>query len=83
MMVAKAKEELEQEAFVKEEEKQNYLSERAPALRTSGLSLAQLQVTHKSNTHQSKCSTSAHSIELKEFKAPQFLCTEDITDDAL
>ncbi|XP_037629546.1 troponin I, slow skeletal muscle [Sebastes umbrosus] len=43
MMVAKAKEELEQEVVVKEEEKQNYLSERAPALNTGGLSLAQLQ----------------------------------------
>ncbi|XP_054464494.1 troponin I, slow skeletal muscle [Anoplopoma fimbria] len=43
LMVAKAKEELEQEVVVKEEEKQNYLSERAPPLNTSGLSLAQLQ----------------------------------------
>ncbi|XP_062419545.1 troponin I, slow skeletal muscle [Pungitius pungitius] len=43
LMVAKAKEELEQEAVVKEEEKHNYLSERAPALNTSSLSLAQLQ----------------------------------------
>lgn len=45
LMVAKAKEELEQEILVKEEEKQKYLSERAPPLNTSGLSLAQLQVT--------------------------------------
>ncbi|TMS15884.1 Troponin I, slow skeletal muscle [Larimichthys crocea] len=43
LMVAKAKEELEQEILVKEEEKQKYLSERAPPLNTSGLSLAQLQ----------------------------------------
>ncbi|KAI9530681.1 Troponin I, slow skeletal muscle [Dissostichus eleginoides] len=43
LMVAKAKEELEQEVVVKEEEKQNYLSERAPPLNTSGLSLGQLQ----------------------------------------
>lgn len=45
LMVAKAKEELEQEILVKEEEKQKYLTERAPALNTGGLSLAQLQVT--------------------------------------
>lgn len=45
LMVAKAKEELEQEILVKEEEKHKYLSERAPPLNTSGLSLAQLQVT--------------------------------------
>lgn len=45
LMVAKAKEELEQEVIVKEEEKQRYLAERAPPLNTSGLSLAQLQVT--------------------------------------
>lgn len=43
--MAKAKEELEQEILVKEEEKQKYLAERAPPLNTSGLSLAQLQVT--------------------------------------
>nr|XP_040050413.1 troponin I, slow skeletal muscle [Gasterosteus aculeatus aculeatus]XP_040050414.1 troponin I, slow skeletal muscle [Gasterosteus aculeatus aculeatus] len=43
LMVAKAKEELEQEVVVKEEEKHNYLSERAPALNISSLSLAQLQ----------------------------------------
>lgn len=43
-MVAKAKEELEQEILIKEEEKQKYLSERAPPLNTSGLSLQQLQV---------------------------------------
>lgn len=45
-MVAKAKEELEQEILVKEDEKNKYLTERAPPLKTSGLSLAQLQVTH-------------------------------------
>lgn len=44
-MVAKAKEELEQEMIVKEEEKQKYLAERAPPLNMNGLSLAQLQVT--------------------------------------
>lgn len=44
-MVAKAKEELEQEILDKEEEKEKYLAERAPPLNTSGLSLAQLQVT--------------------------------------
>lgn len=45
LMVAKAKEELEQEILVKEDEKEKYLAERAPPLNTSGLSLAQLQVT--------------------------------------
>lgn len=45
LMVAKAKEELEQEILVKEEEKQKYLAERAPPLNTSGLNLEQLQVT--------------------------------------
>lgn len=44
LMVAKAKEELEQEILVKEEEKQKYLAERAPPLNTSGLNLEQLQV---------------------------------------
>uniref|UniRef100_A0A8C4HML2 Troponin I1, slow skeletal type n=1 Tax=Dicentrarchus labrax TaxID=13489 RepID=A0A8C4HML2_DICLA len=43
LMVAKAKEELEQEILVKEEEKQKYLAEKAPPLNTSSLSLAQLQ----------------------------------------
>ncbi|TWW56704.1 Troponin I, slow skeletal muscle [Takifugu flavidus] len=43
LMVAKAKEELEQEILIKEEEKQKYLSERAPPLNTSGLNLQQLQ----------------------------------------
>ncbi|XP_029361614.1 troponin I, slow skeletal muscle isoform X2 [Echeneis naucrates] len=43
LMVAKAKEELEQEILVKEKEKHKYLAERAPPLNTSGLSLGQLQ----------------------------------------
>lgn len=43
-MVAKAKEELEQEILIKEEEKEKYLTERAPPLNTSGLNLQQLQV---------------------------------------
>ncbi|KAF3696919.1 Troponin I, slow skeletal muscle Troponin I, slow-twitch isoform [Channa argus] len=43
LMVSKAKEELEQEILVKEEEKQKYLAEKAPPLNTIGLSLAQLQ----------------------------------------
>lgn len=42
--MAKAKEELEQEILIKEEEKQKYLAERAPPLNTSGLNLQQLQV---------------------------------------
>lgn len=44
LMVAKAKEELEQEILDKEEEKHRYLAERAPPLNMSGLSLGQLQV---------------------------------------
>ncbi|XP_061592044.1 troponin I, slow skeletal muscle isoform X2 [Cololabis saira] len=43
LMVAKAKEELEQEVLDKEEEKEKYLTERAPALHAGALSLAQLQ----------------------------------------
>uniref|UniRef100_A0AAV2LYS4 Troponin I n=1 Tax=Knipowitschia caucasica TaxID=637954 RepID=A0AAV2LYS4_KNICA len=43
LMVAKAKEELEQEVVEKEEEKQKYLSERAPPLNTNVLTMAQLQ----------------------------------------
>ncbi|XP_036388988.1 troponin I, slow skeletal muscle [Megalops cyprinoides] len=43
LMVAKAKEELEQEIVDKEEEKQRYLAERAPPLKTSGLSFSELQ----------------------------------------
>uniref|UniRef100_A0A3Q0SCD1 Troponin I type 1a (skeletal, slow) n=1 Tax=Amphilophus citrinellus TaxID=61819 RepID=A0A3Q0SCD1_AMPCI len=43
LMVAKAKEELEQEILDKEGEKQKYLAERAPPLNMSGLSLGQLQ----------------------------------------
>lgn len=49
-MVAKAKEELELEMIVKEEEKQKYLAERAPPLNMNGLSLAQLQVTVLADT---------------------------------
>ncbi|MEQ2259238.1 Troponin I, slow skeletal muscle [Xenotaenia resolanae] len=43
-MVTKAKEELEQEILVKEEEKQKYLAEKAPPLNIGGLRFAQLQV---------------------------------------
>lgn len=44
LLVAKAKEELEQEILDKEEEKQRYLAEKAPPLVTSGMSFTQLQV---------------------------------------
>lgn len=44
MMVARAKEELEQELEEKEEEKAKYLDEKSPPIQTSGLSLAELQV---------------------------------------
>ena len=43
--MAKAKEELEQEVLVKEDEKDKYLSERAPPLHTGGMSINQLQVS--------------------------------------
>jgi hypothetical protein len=43
-MVAKAKEEIEQEIVDKEEEKERYLAERAPTLQTGGMSFAELQV---------------------------------------
>lgn len=42
--MAKAKEEIEQEMVDKEEEKERYLAERAPALQTGGMSFAELQV---------------------------------------
>ena len=45
LMVAKAKEDLEQEILDKEEEKQRYLAERVPPLKSSGLPFADLQVT--------------------------------------
>lgn len=44
MMLAKAKEEWEQEIVDKQSEKERYLSERITPLHTSGLSLSQLQV---------------------------------------
>uniref|UniRef100_A0A671K7S5 Troponin I, slow skeletal muscle-like n=1 Tax=Sinocyclocheilus anshuiensis TaxID=1608454 RepID=A0A671K7S5_9TELE len=43
LMVAKAKDELEQELVDKEAEKERYLAENAPLLQTSGMSLAELQ----------------------------------------
>lgn len=43
-MLAKAKEEWDQEIVDKQAEKERYLSERITPLRTSGLSLSQLQV---------------------------------------
>uniref|UniRef100_A0A3Q2XDF2 Troponin I type 1a (skeletal, slow) n=1 Tax=Hippocampus comes TaxID=109280 RepID=A0A3Q2XDF2_HIPCM len=43
LMVAKAKEELEQEILDKEREKHRYLAERAPSLNISHMSVAQLQ----------------------------------------
>lgn len=44
LMVAKAKEELEQEMEEKEEQKEKYLEEKTPPLQTSGMSLEELQV---------------------------------------
>lgn len=46
-MVAKAKEELEQELEEKEEQKAKYLEEKSPPLHTSGMSLAELQVSSR------------------------------------
>ncbi|KAI3369825.1 hypothetical protein L3Q82_024654 [Scortum barcoo] len=43
LMVAKAKEELEQEMEEKEEQKAKYLEEKSPPIQTSGMSLAELQ----------------------------------------
>ncbi|XP_016098389.1 troponin I, slow skeletal muscle-like [Sinocyclocheilus grahami] len=43
LMVAKAKEELDQEVLDKEEEKQRYLMEKVPPLQTQGMSFAELQ----------------------------------------
>lgn len=44
-MVAKAKEELEQEMEEKEEQKAKYLEEKVPPLQVTGMSLADLKVT--------------------------------------
>ncbi|XP_039654732.1 troponin I type 1b (skeletal, slow) isoform X2 [Perca fluviatilis] len=44
LMVAKAKEELEQEMEEKEEQKAKYLKEKSPPIQTSGISLAELQI---------------------------------------
>lgn len=44
LMVARAKEELEQELEEKEEQKAKYLEEKSPPIQTSGMSLAELQV---------------------------------------
>lgn len=44
-MVAKAKEELDQEVLDKEEDKQKYLMEKAPPLPTQSMSFSELQVT--------------------------------------
>uniref|UniRef100_A0A671YUU3 Troponin I type 1b (skeletal, slow) n=1 Tax=Sparus aurata TaxID=8175 RepID=A0A671YUU3_SPAAU len=43
LMVAKAKEELEQEMEEKEEQKAKYLEEKSPSLQISGMSLSELQ----------------------------------------
>lgn len=43
-MVAKAKEDLEQELVEKEEQKEKYLEEKSPPMQTSRMSLAELQV---------------------------------------
>jgi len=59
-MVAKAKEELEQEVLDKEEEKQRYLTEKAPPLQTQGMSFAELQVTSCHNEVQLQTFSLAH-----------------------
>lgn len=52
-MVAKAKDDLEQELADKEAEKERYLDEKAPPLQASGLSFAELQVHHPQLTKHS------------------------------
>ncbi|TDH13744.1 hypothetical protein EPR50_G00036170 [Perca flavescens] len=47
LMVAKAKEELEQEMEEKEEQKAKYLKEKSPPIQTSGILLAELQTLCK------------------------------------
>lgn len=54
LMVAKAKEMLEQEVLDKEEDKQRYLSEKAPPLQTGGMSFAELQVCLCAHSHTHK-----------------------------
>ena len=44
MMVAKAKEDLEQELVDKEEEKMRYLAEKAPQIQTARMNLEELKV---------------------------------------
>lgn len=44
LMVAKAKEELEQEMVEKEEQKEKYLEEKVPPIQISGMSAAELKV---------------------------------------
>lgn len=43
-MVAKAKEELEQEMVEKEEQKAKYLEEKVPSIQMSGMSITELKV---------------------------------------
>lgn len=52
LMVAKAKEELEQELEEKEEQKANYLEEKTPPIQTVGMSLAELQVCAAAHSWQ-------------------------------
>lgn len=51
LMVAKAKEELEQEIVEKDEQKAKYLEEKAPPIQTGGLSLAELRVPFNIHYH--------------------------------
>lgn len=52
LMVAKAKEMLEQEVIDKEEEKERYLEEKAPPVQTGRMSFAELQVCTHSHSHK-------------------------------
>lgn len=63
--MAKAKEELEQEMLDKEEDKQRYLTERAPPLQTQGMSFAELQVTSCLNETQLLAFSLAHLVPHK------------------
>uniref|UniRef100_A0AAY5KVA9 Troponin I type 1b (skeletal, slow) n=1 Tax=Esox lucius TaxID=8010 RepID=A0AAY5KVA9_ESOLU len=69
LMVAKAKEEIEQEIVDKEAEKQRYLEEKAPPLQMGGMSFSELQVQY-SHPHSANLLAMQY-IVMKNFKFPQ------------
>lgn len=66
LMVAKAKEELEQELEEKEEQKAKYLEEKTPPIQTVGMSLAELQVWLHIHG-RTVIATTAYSVDEKHF----------------